>query len=257
MRKFLVWAVLATLLGTAARAERLPRAPILIRSDADFTAENGVVGGLGIFGDPYVISGVRIDAKGQDYGILILGTRRAVVIRDVEILGASFAGINIQSAKNVRIEQSWVRGCSTGISVSLGEGISVDQTRIEECPEGVRVLFSSGVELSRLVVAKANVGVRFLGARDSLLVGSAIRECDLGVSLEVRSEGNTVAQNAFLSCRIPARSEGGNAWDDGARGNYWEGFVAPDRNGDGILDISYRVGLDEDRFPLALPPPLP
>ncbi len=256
MRKVVLSMVLVALVAGTAWAERVRRDPILIRSDLDFTPENGVVGGWGVFGDPYVISGVKIDAAGEDYGILISGTIRPVVVRDVEVMGARTVGIKVQSAKNVTIENVRVRGCATGISVFLGTKIAVDQVRIEECPDGVRVAFSSGVELSRLRVSRARVGVWFAGTTDSLLVGSVIEECDIGVQVELRSEGIVVAQNAFRGCRMPARTEGGAAWDDGARGNYWQGFVAPDKDGDGILDTPYKVGQDEDRFPLASPPAL-
>jgi nitrous oxidase accessory protein NosD len=256
MRKVVLLTVLVALAAGTAWAERVRRGPILIRSDLDFTPENGVVGGWGIFGDPYVISGFTIDAGGDDYGILISGTIRPVVIRDVEVMGARTAGIKIQSARHVTIENVWVRGCGAGISVFLGTKIVVDNGRIEECLDGVRVAFSSGVELSRLRVSRSKVGVWFGGTTGSLLVGSVIEGCDIGVQVELRSEGIVVAQNAFLGCRIPARSEGGAAWDDGLRGNYWQGFVAPDKDGNGILDVLYPVGQDEDRFPLASPPKL-
>ncbi|HEU68836.1 MAG TPA: hypothetical protein ENN53_06465 [Candidatus Acetothermia bacterium] len=254
MRKTLLSLMLPVLVASTAWAELVPRGPILIMSDHDFTLDNGVVGGWGILGDPFVISGIRIDAGGENYGILISATTRPVLIRDVEILGARLAGIKVQSAKNVVIENVWVRGCATGISVFLSTNLSVSASRIEECPDGVKVTFSSQVELSEVLVSRCRTGVWFTGATSSLLVGSVVERCDVGVSVELHCEGIVVARNAILGCRIPAQSEGGAAWDDGARGNYWEGFLARDDNGDGILDRPYRVGVGEDRFPLASPP---
>ncbi|MCR4392582.1 MAG: right-handed parallel beta-helix repeat-containing protein [Candidatus Acetothermia bacterium] len=245
---------LAVVVGTAALAERVPHEPIVIRSDADFTPENGVVGGLGLATNPYVIAGFRIDAAGTDYGILISGTTAPFVIRDVEIQGAQVAGIKIQSAKSGTVADVWVRGCLVGVSLFQSQNIRVLGTRIDECPDAVRAFFSSDVVLSGLTIARARVGVWFGGTTASRLVDSVIMECDLGALFELGSEGNMVAGNAFFACRIPAKSEGGNRWDDGARGNFWQGFSAPDENGDGILDRPYRVGLDEDRFPLASPP---
>ncbi len=253
MRKMVLLLVLLVLVASTAWAELVRRGPILILSDQNFTPENGVVGGWGIRGDPFVISGVRIDAGGEDYGILISGTTRPVVIRDVEILGARLAGIKVQSARNVAIENVWVRGCATGISVFLGTDVSVSGSRVEECPDGVKVTFSSQVDLADLLVARCRTGVWFAGTTGSLLVGSIVERCDVGILVELHCEGITVARNAVLGCRIPAQSEGGAAWDDGAQGNYWEGFLAPDVDGDGILDRPYRVGVEEDRFPLASP----
>ncbi|MCX7750982.1 MAG: right-handed parallel beta-helix repeat-containing protein [Candidatus Bipolaricaulota bacterium] len=255
MRKTVLLLVLLLLATSPAWGERVRRGPILITSDWDFTPENGVVGGWGIFGDPYVISGYQIDAGGADYGILISGTRRPVVIRDVEVLGARTAGIKVQSARHVAIENVWVRGCGVGISAFLSTKVAVTGARVEECPEGVMVFFSSGVDLYELQVARCRTGVWFGGSSTVFLVGSRIAGCEIGVAVELRSEGIVVARNAFLGCRVPARSEGGAQWDDGTRGNYWEGFSAPDKNGDGILDKPYPVNLkEEDRFPLASPP---
>lgn len=255
MRKTVLLLVLLLLASGPAMAERVRRGPILITSDWDLTPENGVVGGWGIFGDPYVISGYQIDAGGEDYGILISGTRRPVVIRDVEILGARTAGIKVQSAQHVTIESVWVRGCGVGISIFLSTKVTVTGARVEECPDGVKVFFSSAVDLYELWVARCRTGVWFGGSSTAYLVGSRIERCEIGVAVELRSEGIVVARNAFLGCRLPARSEGGARWDDGAVGNYWEGFVAPDKDGDGILDRPYPVSPTEsDRFPLASPP---
>lgn len=255
MRKTVLLTLLLVLVAGTAWAELVRRGPIVITSDLDFTPENGVVSGWGIFGDPYVISGFQIDAGGGDYGILISGTIRPVVIRDVEVLGARTAGIKVQSAKHVTVQDVWVRGCATGISVFLSTKVSVSQARVEECLDGLRILFSSAVDLHYLHVDRCRTGLWFTGTTGSFLVGSVVQRCDVGVVVELRCEGIVVAQNAFLACRIPAQSEGGVAWDDGARGNYWEGFIAPDNDGDGVLDLPYRVNVEEgDRFPLALPP---
>ena len=255
MRKAVLLMVLLVSVATAAWSEPVRRGPILISSDKDFTPENGVVGGWGIFGDPYVISGFQIDAGGEDYGILISGTMRPVVVRDVEVLGARVAGIKVQSAQHVAIESVWVRGCAVGISVFLSTKVSVSRARVEECPDGVKIFFSSAVDLYDLRVSRCRTGVWFAATAGSLLVGSVLDRCETGVVVELRSEGIVVAQNAFLGCRIPARSEGGAAWDDGARGNYWEGFSAPDGDADGILDQPYAISRsEEDRFPLAAPP---
>jgi len=257
MRRAALLVVFLILAATVAWAGPVRRGPIRITSDQDFTPENGVVGGWGIFGDPFVISGFQIDAGGEDFGILISGTMRPVVIRDVEILGARAAGIKVQSARHVTIEDVRVRGCGVGISVFLGTKVTVSRARVEECQDGVKVFFSSAVDLHNLRVSRCRTGVWFVGSTGSLLAGSVVANCDTGAVVELGSEGIVIAHNAFVECRIPARSEGGAQWDDGARGNYWQGFVAPDRDGDGILDQPYTIGRDEvDRFPLGSPPEL-
>ena len=254
MKKAFLLCVLLILGGAWALGEKLVHDPIVILSNEDFTPENGVVGGSGLPGDPYVIAGWKIDDVGAPFGILIQGTTVPFVIRNVEVCGAKIAGIKILAAKNGRVEDSLVQGSTTGIMVFMGENVHVASTTVRECEDGVRVLFSSGVHFTEITVADCQVGIWFTGTTASTLEGSRIEGCDLGTKLELGSEGNLIAGNAFLGCRIPAYAEEGNSWDDGARGNYWEGFQAPDGDGDGILDSPYSVGLDEDRFPLASPP---
>ena len=254
MKKILLAFGLVAILALGAMADRVEHPPIVIRSDSDFTYDNGVVDGSGLPDDPYVIAGWKIDEVGEPFGILIQGTSVPVVIRDVEICGAKVAGIKILSARNVRIEGCLVQGSSLGIDVFLSENVRIEDTTVRECEDALHVYFSSGVELTDLAISESVVGAWFIGTQGALFTSSTFRECDLGVKLELGSEGNYIYGNAFVGCRIPAVSEGGNYWDDGARGNYWEGFSAPDEDGDGILDQPYLIGPDEDRFPLAAPP---
>lgn len=253
-KAFLIFALVA-IAAPWALGDRVEHAPIVIKSDSDFTYDNGVVAGSGLPSDPYVIAGWKIDDVGSPFGILIQGTSVPFVIRDVEICGAKVAGIKLLGAKNGRIEDSLIEGSSLGIDLFMAENIRIENTIIRECEDALHVYFSSGIGLAGLSISKSIVGVWLTGSHDVTLTGSVVSECDLGTKLELGSEGNHIYGNAFLACRIPAVSEGGNFWDDGARGNYWEGYSAPDEDGDGILDQPYSLGLDEDRFPLASPPP--
>ncbi len=252
MGKSLVLGVLGLLVGLGAASQT--RDPIVIRSDGEFTEDNGVVGGLGIFGNPFVISGWRINAGGAPYGILIQGTRRPVVLRNLEIESATLAAIQIVNAKNVVIEDVVIRGSATAIAVTMGEVVQIRNTSIDECYEGVRVMFSSQVEVAKILVSRAKIGVWFTNTRDSLLVGSIVAHCDVGILVEMYTERLTIARNTILGCQVPARSDGGASWDDGVKGNFWAGFTAPDLNNDGIFDWPYLIGRDEDRFPLVSPP---
>lgn len=80
--------VLATLplLVSVSHGQELPnvRGSILIASDAEFTAENGVVAGSGTEADPYLIAGHTI-LHTEPYGIRLTGTTAHVVIQDVVV----------------------------------------------------------------------------------------------------------------------------------------------------------------------------
>ncbi len=239
----LVWA----LLGVVAGAEQVSRAPVYIRSDADFTEENGVVAGRGIAGDPYIIEGWCIDADGGDYAILIQNTSRSFVVRNVALTGARRAGLRLVLVRNGTVEDISISGCKTGLSMHMVERIRLRDSTLRHCDDALRVLFSSAVEITGISIEHARAGLWASGVTDLSLTNSVFRSCDLGIRFDVGSEGNEVVGNAFIDCRIPAQSEGGNRWDDGTHGNYWE---------DVCTDTAYSVpgGEDEDRFPLATAP---
>lgn len=239
----LVWA----LLGFMAGAEQVSRAPVYIRSNAEFTEENGVVAGRGIPGDPYIIEGWCIDADGGDYGILIQNTSRSFVIRNVSLSGARRAGLRLVLVRNGTVENVSISGCKTGLSMHMVERITLRDSTLRHCDDAVRMLFSSSVEIKGFSIAHARAGLWASAVTGLTLTDSVFRSCDLGIRFDVGSEDNAVFHNAFLDCRIPAQSEGGNRWDDGTQGNYWQ---------DTPTNTSYLIpgGEDEDRFPLAESP---
>ena len=256
MRK-MVWVALIVLLCGGVAFPREARGPIRILSDLDFTPENGVVAGNGTPDDPFVIAGWTIDASDADFAVQIRGVTRPFVIRDLEITGARVAGIKVETTRNGRIRDVLIKGAPTGILISLSRDIWVEGAKIVDCTDSVRLLFSRAIRLASLWLERATVAVWFTGTTGSELRDSFV-SADLGVLLELGASGNLIVGNGFF-CRVPVRSGGGNAWDDGTRGNYWSGFSAPDADGDGILDHPFPVNSDEvDRFPLAafVPPTL-
>ncbi len=72
----------------AAAGPYAPRAPIIIMSDADFTAANGVVSGVGDGFHPYIIEGWDIDASaGSSAGITISNTNSFFIVKDCYVHG--------------------------------------------------------------------------------------------------------------------------------------------------------------------------
>ncbi len=244
--------VVCAVLFTGA-AEQSPHGPIVIRSDDDFTAERGVVSGKGLPGDPYVIEGWCIDADGEDHGVLIHNTTRTFVIRNVSIRGARLAGIRISQARDGRVQDVHIAGCTTGVYIHNSARLTFRDVTIEQCVDGIRMLFSSQIELGRARVENCQVGLWTYQVTGLVMQDSTLSSCNVGVLLEHGSEGNILAGNAFLNCLIPAQSQGGNQFHMDSRGNYWEDHSAPDEDDDGILDTPYPVqgGEDEDPFPLA------
>lgn len=252
MRKvFLVGVLMALALGGSAQVPTHP--PLVLRGEEEL---GRVAQGRGTAAEPYVLENLRIDAAGEPFGLVIANVARPLILRNIEIYGAAVAALRLQNVRLVRLENLLLRGSEVGLFLSASEQVTAHNVVIRECHDGIRALFSRGLQFIQIRVAKAVTGVWFQGVENSSLLDSEIEECGLGILLELGSVGNLVAGNAFLRNHIHARSEGKNAFDDGRRGNYWEGFEAEDKDGDGILDVPYLIGPDLDRFPLASPPRL-
>src|SRR5207245_10219241 len=68
-----------------------PHAPIVIKTNSDFTTPNGVVGGTGSQNDPYLISDWQIDA-GSVSGVSVANTA-AFFVTSHGIINASDRGL--------------------------------------------------------------------------------------------------------------------------------------------------------------------
>ncbi|GEM_PF-3247043 len=142
------WALPQT--ATRAPQERplRPHAPIVIAGNRAFTAENGVVRGSGTAEDPYVIEGWRIDAPQAPVGISIADTDAYAIVRRCEVRNTQRAGIRLDRAANVTIENCRVTGSERGFQIADSRDVVVRDSVAEFNREGGFFVFGSrGVEL--------------------------------------------------------------------------------------------------------------
>ncbi|MBU1158587.1 MAG: right-handed parallel beta-helix repeat-containing protein [Candidatus Thermoplasmatota archaeon] len=158
--------------GTSILAERVNgsipveytlREPISIASDDEFTEENGVIGGSGTEGDPYVISGWEIYST-TTHCIQIYGTNAQFVIRDcflhgdlegddnyyhgicnIKITYCTYAaiervtavrndiGLNIESSSDVQVSASDFSGNWYGVHSRNTPGLTIGGSTACEC----------------------------------------------------------------------------------------------------------------------------
>src|SRR3972149_2210998 len=119
----------------------VPRAPILIVGDAGFTPGNGVTGGSGTPGDPYVIEGWEIDASMAD-GIAVLNTTAHFVVRNVRVHSGSwnYVGVWLEGVQNGRIEGSVFADNADGVYVLDSADLRLTANRITGSVwDGIRV----------------------------------------------------------------------------------------------------------------------
>src|SRR2546426_4311446 len=119
--------ILATAAPTPIAVRTLmPHAPILIDSDANFTATNGVTTGNGSAGNPYIIEGWDINAANGD-GVFLRSTTSHVILRNLSVHdgGPTYVGILILYASNVTIQHVNATSSAQGIYVARAADVTV------------------------------------------------------------------------------------------------------------------------------------
>ncbi len=119
------------------------RGPILIRSDLDFTQENGVIAGSGTAADPYIIAGWTIVGSGDvPYGIYVENTTKPFVIRGCMVTGIQDpkgAAIVLVQVKDGVVEDCVVRDSVNGLLIQASQDLTVRDNFLSVSGQGLQV----------------------------------------------------------------------------------------------------------------------
>lgn len=169
--------------------------PIIVTGDGSFSASNGVTVGSGSERDPYIIDGWSISTSDSN-GIMITDTNSYIVIRNVTLVGDYYgdtkAGVIIQNASHIRIENLTVTGFQTGVlvkgaHVSPVSGIDLTRCSIYSC-------------LDAIVIQNAtDVRVELSCLTDLQRSGLAIEDCSSVEVLSVDLRGYADAFSSYYS----------------------------------------------------------
>ncbi len=185
----------AFVMGAAAE-----RGPIVILSDAEFTAENGVIGGSGTAEDPYLIVGWRIRVPaGGAYGIQIEGTTASFVVRGCMVIGAMDprgAAIYLAETSGGTIEDCTVRDSINGIRLEMSRDITVRDNFLGVRGIGFQVLGIETEHFRHVVEPTTTVNgqeVRYYyGLSGQTLEGIVAGHITLAASRDVTLRGSQV-----------------------------------------------------------------
>lgn len=158
--KHLLWLVVAAIAVVSIGALGAPRGPIAILGNADFTEENGVVGGSGTAADPYIVAGWDIDLGADDtYGVQIENVTASFVLRGLVIRGANNqdgAAIRIGFSNGGAVEECIISDGLVGIEIISSMDLQVADCMIESLGYGLRVEGESAFEY-RHDIGRSNV----------------------------------------------------------------------------------------------------
>jgi parallel beta-helix repeat protein len=217
-------------LVSASDAQRSPHHdPIVILGDSDFTPANGVVGGVGTVGDPYVIEDWEIDASqgpqvefvvnrpdfravlitfGQ--GILIANTTAHLIIRNVYVHDGMVSpggfrkdGISLVNLVHARIEDS--RITRNGIGIRLEKWVResiVGANRLVANIAGIAISdFSDGNTVTKNTVIGGLFGIEVGLSRNNTIYRNRVEsQIEDGILVGTYlSSGNLVTGNLVVN----------------------------------------------------------
>jgi len=182
----------------AAALSLTPHDPILIQSDADFTAANGVVGGAGTRANPYRIEGWDITPVGGP-GIAIRNTAAFFEVRDLRVADPdrSYDGVVLENLTNGAVEAVEVAGAFHAVVLTDVSSSVVGNTTISNAFRGVSV--SSGASLTLTGNAVQGIfgpALSFEGSRSVWIEGNTLTGDDAGI-WSTRTSGFLLQANHF------------------------------------------------------------
>jgi nitrous oxidase accessory protein NosD len=177
---------------------------ILIFTNADFTKENGIIGGKGTFHDPYIITFDEvITTSGPAIQVQTTGVH--FIIRDFVIKGIgsnATTGILLNDAQMAIIENVTFRDLTVGLSASMSSALRVRDSRVLGCEVGIELMSSPGAELTDLVVKDCVTGIFLQDSESSYIRRIECRRSErVGIQV-LQSPSTRISKVTALECRV-------------------------------------------------------
>jgi len=181
--------------------------PVIIASNEDFTAENGVTDGKGTQADPYIIEKWLVNASlanGSAGGFTISHTDAHFVIRDVVVHdgGDLYCGIFLSNVRNCRIERVVLTDNYEGVTVNSTSDLWISDSEIQESVfSGIFCIASERVRIDGNEIGNSTYGVYLSICADTLLVGNNVSSEDKAVLVDeserVTVQGNNISDSEY------------------------------------------------------------
>ncbi len=224
-----------------------PHAPIRIDGDGDLTAQNGVTGGSGTAGDPWIIENLEIDANGTGYSLYIGNVTQEFIVRNCTLFNVS---VPLSSALDL-------------FNVTVGELVN---NTVNNSWSGVRLNNTSNLTIrSNNIHSNTDSGLILLNASNvNFLVTNNVTDNGIGLNITL-STLNTIYHNNFINnTNHVLDTTDTNTWHNGypVGGNYWDDYTGVDNNHtasqdilpwDGLGDTPYYITGTQDSYPLMGP----
>jgi nitrous oxidase accessory protein len=173
------------------------------------------------------------------------------------IVQVSIHGIGLYNSDNNLIEDNTVscRGEAWGISlVTHSDNNIVRGNRVGNASfgSGILLIACDNNIVEQNGVANFYDGIMLDYSDYNVIRGNTFQNTEWGIALSPTSKDNCVYHNNLVNNYDHAVDYGGNRWDNGAEGNYYDNYNGTDLDGDGIGD-TYLPWEGVDSHPLMVP----
>lgn len=190
--------------------------PIFITGNTNFTSANGVTGGNGTAGNPYIIEGWSIDSGGTNYAISIYDTYKYFVVRNCYIYNGSH-GITFYFVRNGMLVNNTGIKCDQFISLSQSDDNAIINNSYSGnlTYSGILLHFSS----NNLIVGNTfynlnRRGIEFENANNNNISFNSFTNVTRGVWIDYYSTLNYFGNNTFINGGICIQSTTNTGWSN-------------------------------------------
>ncbi|MHA2139735.1 MAG: right-handed parallel beta-helix repeat-containing protein [Candidatus Hodarchaeales archaeon] len=258
--------------------------PIYIDGNDNFVNQAWMNGwpGDGTYVSPYIIEEINLPIAFV-YGIAILNTNvhfeisnciinggsEGIHVRNVSngyisgntITNATQSGIWALNSRDCTVSNNSITDCGDGISIDNSSNLTLEDNLVtSNIADGINLHFSHySVVIDNSITNNSHTGLNVDESENNILYGNIVMNNSYyGITLEHGTRNNTISNHYF------GGNNGGNcqATDNGISNiieyNYWDDWLRPDSDKDGIVDSPYEIdgtANNRDLYPITLSPP--
>jgi nitrous oxidase accessory protein len=167
-------------------------------------------------------------------------------VRDNDIAGVRY-GLHYMYSDDNRFEGNAFRDSAAGAALMYSKGITLRRNDFvgnrNHRAHGLLMYSVDETDVGDNRISGNTMGLFIEHSQGNRLTHNAVTNNHVGIHISNSSDGNTFADNTFVGNLHPVEASGTNMrnqWAVDGRGNYWDGAVRLDLDGNGIGDVPHR-----------------
>jgi nitrous oxidase accessory protein len=167
-------------------------------------------------------------------------------VRGNDVAGVRY-GLHYMYSDDNTFEHNVFRDSAAGAALMYSKGITLRRNGFvgnrNHRAHGLLMYSVDETDISDNDVSGNTMGLFVEHSQTNRFTGNTISDNHIGVHISNSSDGNTFAGNQFSGNLHPVETSGtnmGNRWAVDGRGNYWDGAMRLDLDGNGVGDVPHR-----------------